>query len=142
MYIHNYVWVYIWCVGIYYYKAGDVIYWGAGGLCEISIKPRCPLGGGPNARRRVSFGRTRSYLLPWRLTRPAADATHHYRRRRHWHYRRGIDCQLHARALAFILQHTAFYTRHTRSASSQRTGTAASEPYTAHTFRLSIVIIM
>jgi len=57
----------------YYYKGCDVIL-GAGGLCEISIKPRCPLGGGPNARRRVSFGRTRSYLLPWRLTRPAAAA--------------------------------------------------------------------
>lgn len=37
------------------------------------------------------------------------------------------------RARSRLLQHTAFYTRHTRSASSQRTGTAASEPYIQHT---------
>lgn len=83
----------------------------------------------------MSLGRIRSYLLPWRLTRPAAAAAeatpppHHYRRHRrhHWHHRGGIDCQLHARAR--LLQHTAFI-HHTRSASSLRAGTTASQVYT------------
>jgi len=65
--------------------------------------------------------------LPMPLSATAPLPTPPYRyRRHHWHHRGGIDCQLHARAR--FIQHTAFI-HHTRSASSLRAGTTASEVY-------------
>jgi len=132
---------YIWCVGIYYYKAGDVIYWGQAAFAKYPLSHGVRLVAVQTlvvACRSGELGRTCCHggwpgppPMPHTTTAATATGT-----------TAAVSIVSFTRARSRLLQHTAFYTRHTRSASSQRTGTATSKPYTAHTSRLSIVKIM